>query len=198
MATKYGYWSKNLFINAILIGVAFMFSCKSDLDRISALPSTEILPTESGKNIEIVYSSNARIQMVLKTPRLDKYSNGKKYLEFPEGITVMFYDSLMNPRGSILAKYAKHLLDQDILELRDGVVIVTEKNEEVRTDELFWDRQKKIVYNNSQTTVSTNELVSTGEGFEADERFNLWSFRSPRGTMLVETQEVAEKKRGAY
>ncbi len=172
--------------------MALVFSCKTDTDKVQTLTETENLPTESGKNINIVYSSNARVQMVLTTPRLDRYTIGEKYLEFPEGIKVVFYDSLMNPRGSIFAKYARHHLDQDIFELRDSILIVTENNQEVKTNELFWNRQKKTVYNNSPTTVSTSELISTGEGFEADERFNVWSFRLPKGTILVETQEPAE------
>ena len=169
-----------------------MFSCKTDLEKIIALTSTEYLPTESGKNIEIIFSSNAGVQMVLTTPRLDRYTVGRKYLEMAEGITVVFYDSLMNPRGSIFAKYARHFIDEDLFELRDSIVIVTEINERITTDELFWDRKKKIVFNNSFTTVSSNELISTGEGFEADEMFNQWSFRSPSGTIFIETQEPGE------
>jgi LPS export ABC transporter protein LptC len=177
-------------LNAILLGVAFMFSCKTDLEEIKALTTKEVLPSESGTNVEIIYSTNATIQMILSAPKLERYSEGKKYIEMPEGINVLFYDSLMNVRGSIFAKYAIHLLDEDIIELRDSIVIITENNEEVTTDEMFWDRKKKTVYNNKLTRVTTNELVSIGEGFESDERFNQWSFKLPRGTMMVETQEL--------
>jgi hypothetical protein len=179
-------------INAILLGVAFMFSCKTDLEEIKALTTKEVLPSESGKNVEIIYSTNATIQMILSAPKLDRYSKEKKFIEMSEGINVLFYDSLMNVRGSIFAKYAIHLLDEDIIELRDSIVIITENNEEVTTDEMFWDRKKKTVYNNKLTRVATNELVSIGEGFESDERFNEWSFKLPRGTMMVETQEPGD------
>jgi LPS export ABC transporter protein LptC len=158
------------------------------MEKVKELTSKPELPIESGTNIEIVYSTNARVQLVLKAPKLDRYGGEKNYMEMPDGIEVLFFDSIMNVTGSIKAKYAKHLENEDIIELRDSVVVLTENNEEVNTEQLFWDRKKKVVYNEKPTKVITNEIVSLGEGFEADERFNEWSFKRPRGTMLVETQ----------
>jgi len=174
--------------SAILVAMALFFSCKTDMEKVKELTSKPELPIESGTNIEIVYSTNARVQLVLKAPKLDRYGGEKNYMEMPDGIEVLFFDSIMNVTGSIKAKYAKHLENEDIIELRDSVVVLTENNEEVNTEQLFWDRKKKVVYNEKPTKVITNEIVSLGEGFEADERFNEWSFKRPRGTMLVETQ----------
>jgi len=167
-----------------------MFSCTNDLEEIKELTSNEVLPSESGRNVEITYSSNASIQLVVKAPRLDRFTGEKNFIEMPEGIKVIFYDSLMNVRGSIFAKYAIHLLNEDIIELRDSIVIVTENNEKITTEELFWDRRHKKVFNNTLTMVTTDEFISMGEGFEADERFMEWSFKQPRGTIMVDTQEA--------
>jgi LPS export ABC transporter protein LptC len=172
---------------AILLGVAMFFSCKTDLDTIETITRKDESPIESATGVKLVYSSYANVRMILEAPRMDRYEYDEEYLEMPEGIHVVFYDSLMNATSTLSAKYAISYENKEVFEARNDVVVVNEMNEKLNTEHLIWDRQKGIIYSEKFVKITTDEEVLYGEGFESDERFTQWEIKRPRGTFSVET-----------
>ena len=168
-------------------------SCKSDLDTIQALTQKDESPIESGFEVEMTYSEHAQIRMVLKAPRMDRYGGEKNYIEMPEGISVVFYDSLMNVTSTLTANYAINYLENDLFEARNDVVVVNEANEKLNTEQLIWDQTKGIIYSEKFVKITTSDEVLFGNGMEADERFSSWEIKNPRGTFSVETGEPANE-----
>ncbi len=172
---------------AILIGVAMFFSCQPDLETIETLTKTDETPVESGYNIKIVYSSHSHIRMILEAPRMDRFEGEEPYLELPEGVSVVFYDSLENVNSTMSANYAISYEKKNLLEARNDVVVVNELNEQLNTELLIWDQQKEIIYSDKFVKITTEDEVLYGDGFEADERFSQWVIKKPRGTFSIDT-----------
>lgn len=185
----------NRIINiAILLGVAMFVSCKSDLDTIQALTQKDESPIESGYEVEMIYSQHAKIQMILKAPRMDRYGGEKNYIEMPEGISVIFYDSLMNITSTLTANYAINHLGTELFEARNDVVVINEANEKLNTEQLIWDQKKGIIYSEKFVKITTADEVMFGDGMDADERFTTWEIKNPRGTFSVETGSVGQEQ----
>lgn len=179
---------------AILIGVAMLFSCKGDLETIQNLTYKDESPIESGFDVELSYSKHAQIQLILKAPRMDRYGGEKNYIEMPEGISVVFYDSLMNPTSTLTANYAINYLNTEIFEARNNVVVINEANEKLNTEQLIWDQNKGIIFSEKFVKITTEEEVLFGDGFESDERFTDWVIKHPRGTFSVETGPIGQEE----
>ncbi len=173
---------------AILLGAAMLFSCKTDLQTIENITRVDDSPVESAYNIEIIYSEAARIKMVLTAPRMDRYEGEKNFMEMPEGVQVLFYDSLMNVSSSMTANYAISHDDDERVEAQNDVVVINELNEKLNTEQLIWDQKSGMIFSDKFVKITTEDEVLYGEGLEADERFSQWTITKPRGTFTVDTK----------
>ncbi len=161
-------------------------ACRSDLQRIEAFAGIDDGPVESASNVEIIYSDQANIRMILKTKQMDRYENDETYLEMPLGLNVIFYDTLMQQTSSITAKYAIRYEDNEIVKAQDDVIVINESGEKLNTEELIWDQKNQIIYSDKFVKITSEDEVTYGEGFRADEQFNQWEISNPRGTFRIE------------
>ena len=175
----------------IIILVLFsgvLVSCQSDLETIEEVTRQDESPVESLFDVEVVYSEHGSIRMILNAPRMDRFETDDTYLELPEGLLVIFYDTLMNETSSMKAKYAIHFEDDEIIEARDDVVVVNEAGERLNTEELIWNQKEETIRSDKFVKVTTDDEVTYGTGFEADERFDHWRILRPHGTFRVDTE----------
>jgi len=176
---------------ALLMITAMLTSCKNDMETIRSLDYTDTVPGLTAKDIEIIYSENAKMQMKLESPLLVNQEKDGPVLIFPEGFIVFFYDSLMNLQSTITADYGISFEKTKIMEARHNVVVENlEKGERLNTEELFWDRGKEIIYSDKFVKIATDEQVITGDGLFSRQPFNEIEIRNPKG--LIEIKEEPE------
>lgn len=177
---------------AILLLTASLSSCKNDMATIRSLDFTDTLPELSGKNIEILYSEKARVQIKLESPLFISSGKDEPLLLFPEGFTVFFYDSLLNLQSTITADYGISNEKTKIMEARHNVIVENlEKGEKLNTEELFWDRNKEVIYSDKFVKITSEGQVITGDGLFSHQPFSEIEIRNPRG--LIEIKEEPEK-----
>ncbi len=172
----------------MLFFALLMTGCKSDLQTIDEIAQVEEGPIESAFNIEVIYSDQAYVRMILHAEQMDRYENEQTYLEMPRGLHVVFYDTLMQQTSSMTANYAISYEDSEIIEARDNVVVINELGEKLNTEQLIWDQKNEIIYSEKFVKITTEDEVTFGEGFRADERFDRWEITNPRGTFKIETE----------
>lgn len=172
---------------AILFGMAMLFSCQPDLKTIESLTKVDEGPVESTRNIEVIYSEEGHIRMIMRAPQMDRYEGEKKYLEMPQGLQVEFYDTLMNITSSMSANYAISHDDDKRIEARNDVVVVNQLNERLNTEHLVWDQEKEFIFSDKFVKITTEDEILYGDGFESDERFDQWTILRPRGTFTIDT-----------
>ncbi len=172
----------------ILLFMTVLLACKTDLDTISIITKEDETPLETAFDVKIVYSEHAKIKMILESPKMDKYqSEERNFLEMPDGVNVLFFDSIGQQTSSLRANYAISYEEENIMEAHNDVVVINEKNEKLNTEHLIWDRNKQIIFTEKFVKITTDEEVLFGDGLESDERFDQWVIKRPRGVFSIET-----------
>lgn len=177
---------KTLFPAVLL---CFLFSCENDIKTINTVGNKDYLPVETAKDVETIYSDSGRISVIVKAPQLDRYAGEKPYVEMPKGVKVFFYDTAMNVRSKLTANYAISYEKEKIMEAENDVVVVNEKQEQLNTEHLVWDQKKAIIYSDKFVKINTGKEILWGEGLDADERFDKWKIKKPKGSITIDEDE---------
>jgi LPS export ABC transporter protein LptC len=167
-------------------------SCKNDVQTVLSLDVVDTLPEMTAKDVQIVYSEKAKVRIKLESPLLVNKTEEDNTLLFPEGFIVYFYDSAMNIQSTITADYGISYEKKKLMEARHNVVVENlQKGEKLNTEELFWDREKQLIYSNKFVKLTTGEQVITGDGLTSEEPFDEVFITNPKG--LLEFKEEPEK-----
>ncbi|MFH0864682.1 MAG: LPS export ABC transporter periplasmic protein LptC [Bacteroidota bacterium] len=182
---------KIFFIKTIFPAVVmcFLFSCENDIKTINTVGNKDYLPVETATDVETIYSDSGQIVVIVKAPQLDRYEGEKTYVEMPKGVNVFFYDSAMNVRSKLTAKYAISYEKEKIMEARNDVVVVNEKQEQLNTEHLVWDQKKAIFYSDKFVKINTGEMIIWGDGMNSDERFDKWKILKVKGSITINEDE---------
>lgn len=173
---------KKIVVASAIAGATFLVSCKNDLETVKAISNFEGKPTETMDNFRLTYSEGGVYKMVVSAPNLERYSMRKPIVsEFKKGIEVNTFNEAGKRIASITAKYAIYHEDQHLWEARGNVVGRNDKGETLYTEKLFWNEStRRISTNVFVKVIGANGLPSTGEGLDADDRFQSYSIKKPR------------------
>src|SRR5690606_22112369 len=118
-------------------------------------------------------------------------SEENPYTLFPEGLTVLFYDRTDVPQASITSHYARYTEKDDVWELRDSVVALSNKGEVLETELLFWSQPRDRIWSDRFVRFTNNDQIVMGTGFDTDSRFSNWTIKNVTGTIYIrDEQEV--------
>lgn len=166
-------------------------SCRNnDIEKIRSFSHPPGAPEVVAENIEVLFSDSAVVRNILNAPSLKIYQDEEEpYTEFPEGFSVQQFNSNEKITSSIAASYGKHYEKKQLWELRQNVVAVTESNDTLKTDLLFWDEEKDLIYSDQFVKFIQKEQIITGIGFESDLQMKRWHIKNVKGTVTVEVEE---------
>jgi len=168
----------------LFIFSGFLFACENDIEEINLITNTDSLPIQSVVNSEIIFSDSSILKMKIISPKIERYDNKvDPYLEFPEGLEVIFYNRLKEEISSLRAKYAIYLERIDLWQAREDVVVVNISGDTIKTEQLFWNKRKKITYSDKHVEIIRQDEVIFGEGFIADENFDNWTIRKTKAIL---------------
>jgi LPS export ABC transporter protein LptC len=175
-----------------LFFAAMLPSCKNDVQTVLSLDVVDTLPEMTARDVQIIYSEKASVRIKLESPLLVNKTEEENLLYFPEGFIVYFYDSAMNVQSTITADYGISYEKKKLMEARHNVVVENlGKGEQLNTEELFWDREKQLIYSNKFVKLTTGEQVITGDGLTSEEPFDEVFITNPKG--LLELKEEPQK-----
>jgi LPS export ABC transporter protein LptC len=160
-------------------------SCENDLKTIEKLSAQDTLHLESAKDIELIYSDSGRLAIRLTSPAYVRYKGKGTFLEFPQGIRVVFYKELQES-STLTAKFALINEENNQMEARNNVEVINlDKGEKLNTERLIWDERKKRIYSNEFVKITTRDKVLFGKGFESDQNFDNWVIKKPSGNIAI-------------
>jgi len=186
-------FTRKLLNIAVIIMMAMLFSCENDLGKINIITSKDNTPFEISKNVQLYYSEDSKVQVLLKAPLLERYLGERPYLEMTKGIEAYFYDSLMNVSSQLKANYAISYENDKLTEARNNVIVINKKNEQLNTEHLIWDQRKAIIYSEVFVKITTPDEILFGEGFESDEKFERWHIKNPKGSFSLKEEADGKK-----
>jgi len=169
--------------------LSMVSACTNDIEKINSFKDFNNLPVESAKDITMIRSDSAQVQMFMTSPQLDRYQSDQSFSKFPKGLKVVFYDANKNIKSKLSANYAINYEDRRIMEVKNNVVIIDiAKGDTIYTESLIWDQNSKKISSNVFVKKVNKDGVLYGEGFDADENFNNYTLRRPRGTMNIDKE----------
>ena len=171
----------------ILISI-FAVSCKKgDLKKVQLLTDERVFPSESGKNIEFLYSDSAHVRAKLTAPIMETFQANDPYIEMSKGMTLTFYDDKGNTKGFMRSDYAIRYPNRRTMEAKNDVVVVNLKGDTLRTEHLIWDEIKGKIYTNKVVNVKTKDEIIKSQGLESNETFSNYTFKNVIGTIKLKT-----------
>ncbi len=193
---KYSF--KILFVFVILISV---YGCENKIEVIQNLGQIKEYPEISADTVEIIYSELGKIKLKVSAPKIDRYNlPEKQYIVFPHGIRVEQLDSAANTIAIITANYARYYEKIRLWIARNNVVAKNlVKNEELNTEELFWNQDKGIIYSKKFTKIVNADGVFFGEGgFEAKEDLSKWQMYGIKGKVNIKDEILEPSETTTY
>lgn len=177
-----------LFLLAVLF---YLTSCENEIEKINSLTGNNVLPEVSGKNFEIIHSDSGKVKVRILAPEIHKFSQAEPaYIEFPRGMKAYFYDDSLKIVSVIEAGYVKYFEAEKLWEAKNNVESRNlKKGEQLNTEHLFWNQEKKTIYSNTSTRIVTEQGTFYGEkGFESNQDLTKWKLKSSKGTVNVKNE----------
>jgi LPS export ABC transporter protein LptC len=175
----------------LLVFSLHFISCENEIEKINSLTGTSIFPEVSGKNVEIIQSDSGKVRVRILAPELYKYDQVEQpYIEFPRGMKAYFYDDSLKIESVIEAGYVKYFEKERLWEAKNNVEARNlKKGEQLNTEHLFWNEQKKTIYSNTNSRIVTEDGTFYGEkGFDANQDLSKWKLKSSKGTVNVKNE----------
>jgi LPS export ABC transporter protein LptC len=176
---------------SLIIGL-WTTGCSNSIEDIQKLSGYgEEQPDVVSENVEMTYSEMGKNKIVLKTPLLERFITSDEPQEImPDGLEVVFLDSLGKPSAYVYSNYGIHFPDREILELQNDVRVFNIKNERLNTEVLIWDRKNEKIYSDDFVKITTEEETFYGDGFEADQDFKTYKIKHIRGILSIEDEDL--------
>ena len=169
---------------SIIISVV-LISCSGDnLEKQNTDYEGPILEQN---DIETLYSDSSVVRLKLMAPIQLMFLN--KDREFPEGLYLEFYDPDGSKSSTLESNYCYYYSVEDRWRVLGNVVVKSLQNDEqLNTEELYWDPKKEIVYTDKFVRVETESRILMGEGLEAKQDFSWWKIDKGKGDIYLDEE----------
>jgi LPS export ABC transporter protein LptC len=191
MISMFRIWASTLLkLSCVLCLVSCISSCKNSLEEAKLIISRANVKIEKGEDVVINYSDSGVVRIQASGPVVTRYNTEKPYLEFSNGIQILFFNAEHQVESKLTAKYATAIENSKSMTARDSVRVVNNKGELLNTDELIWDEDKKIIYSNSFVKITTPDEIIYGNGMTANENFSDYTIKHITGKIKVKTSDL--------
>ena len=156
---------------ACLSSCFFMTSCENDVDAVKAL-GARISGIDVGKDVAIYISNDGKLGAKLTSPLMNRYlEDSSKMIEFPQSIHVDFFKDSNQIESQLYAKYAKYKETENIVYLKDDVVIFNTLGDTLWCKEMYWDQNTGKFYTEQDVVVKQHSPLAKiyGKGLEANQ-----------------------------
>ena len=174
----------------LLLPVLF-WSCENDLKKVRQISSKEVnKPVETTIGVDVIYSDSAKVKARMTAPIMLNHTATKtepSYYEMPKGVHIDFYDPKLKLISTVTAEYAITKNLNKIIELHQNVVVVNDKGDTFKSEELIWDQTGKRFYSNKYSTLNkTDGSFINGSTFRCNEDLSEPEFNQGTGTIYVD------------
>jgi LPS export ABC transporter protein LptC len=151
-------------------------------------------PLLESTNVLTLYSDSAKLQVRYTAPLEQQFENGDQL--YPKGLKVTFFDkSGLKVVNTLTGKYCKYEKVKNLYTMRGDVRVNNEEQQQrMYTEELFYDKQKNVVYTDSATfaqfVTPTDSL--TGYGLIYNMTTSRYLFKRPAGQFIVESSSTPQ------
>ena len=141
-------------------------------------------PLREAENVESYSSENDLIKSKLTAEIVHEFPNGNR--EFPNGVYIEMYNEFGRLQTTLRANYAEYIKEEDRWRGQGKVEVKNiEKNEQLNTEELFWNPKTRKIYTSKFVTIRLQGDVIYGEGLDAMDDLSDYAIAEPKGEFEV-------------
>ncbi|MGB1204507.1 MAG: LPS export ABC transporter periplasmic protein LptC [Chitinophagales bacterium] len=178
----------------IFMLVGFL-ACENSLEDVQAVTQQFEEAVETVKDVQILYSESANVKVKLTAPLLLRHKTKDPYSEFPDGISVQFFDEMLQETGSLNADYGvRHERKQQTIVRENVVWVSATEQKRIESEELIWDERNKKIRSDKFVKVTTETESIFGTGFEAEQDFSRYTILNITGILKVNSDEFLKEK----
>ncbi len=176
----------------LLISCFADYSCENDMKEVNQLTSPYEASSESGKDIEVLYSNLGHIKAKLTAPTMLRFRVKEPYTELPDGLKVLFYNEEAKVESQLTAGYGISYEKSDEMKVRNNVEAISVKGDKLNTEELIWNQKSQRISSDKFVKITTRDEIIFGDGFESNQDLSNYKIRKIRGTIRLQDSAVPQ------
>ena len=141
-------------------------------------------PMMETTNVRALISDSAKLKYELTAPLQQQFENGD--VIYPKGMALIFYsgDGKKTVINTLTAHYGKQDKAKNLYIMRGDVRVVNvPQQQRMNTKELFYDKNKQLIYTDTAMFVEVNTPTEylSGYGLTANQNFSRYRIKRPTG-----------------
>jgi len=170
---------------AFFWGCLFVFGCENSQRSLDEWREKRAM-VEEAKTVQTIFSQGGKIRSRLTAPLMLRYTSDTIYVEFPETMRMVFFDSVGREQSRVDARYGKYFESLNKAYLRDSVVVANVNGDTLWTPDLWWDQNTQRFYTDKKIRIYRNgDRIYGGLGLEAKQDLSDILIKQPTGTVIV-------------
>lgn len=176
-----------------VVMLLFFSACSGNKKPMGeAVTNRDSLPALETRDVTTLISDSGVIRYRITTPLwlvFDKLN--PSHWSFEEGVYLENFDENNDVMAEIKADTAYYYDKKKLWELRGSVEIQNQQGERFNTELLFWNQDTQKVYSDKFIRIEQIDRIITGQGFESNQQFTVYTIHKPEGIFYVEEDKVA-------
>ncbi|MFV0158381.1 LPS export ABC transporter periplasmic protein LptC [Empedobacter falsenii] len=167
-----------------------LFSCKKELPPLNKKKVE--FPTRTLINANIINKDSGRISMHVRSPLIEEFTTvDSPYTIFRKGVDLDFYQKGSTKPGYFQADWGRLSDVTGIYEGRGNVIIVNEKGDSLKSEQLFWNKKNKTVYTSKEVYLISNEgdSLTAKNGLQATDDLETYTLFNNQGFKYVDDNQ---------
>jgi LPS export ABC transporter protein LptC len=181
--TNTSFYKNVLYAAAFFTGCCFVCGCENDEGVIKSW-GEKVVMKEEAIGVESLLSQDGQLKAKLTAPLMVRVFGDTTYAEFPKSLHCDFYNANTQIESWLDSRYGKYFESLNKVYLRDSVVVITSKGDTLKSQDLWWDQNRKMFYTDKYATYhAPGKQIYGTVGLEATQDLSSIIFKYPIGTI---------------
>ena len=180
---------KSVFFLCLILST--LLSCDRKVPEVRKDKKTNF-PNRSLIDANIIFSDSGKVTMKLRSPLIEEYSLiDTPYTIFNKGVEIDFFQDGSEKPGFFKADWGKFSNATGIYEGKGNVIIITEKGDTVKSDQIFWNKNKKLIYSTQQVELIGNDgsRINAKNGIQATDDLEEYTLFNNEGYIYMKEEQ---------
>jgi len=149
-------------------------------------------PSRTLINAHVIYKDSGKIVLDLKSPLIEEYAMiDSPYTKFPTGVQLYFYSkNNIDSPGFLRANWGMMSEIKGLYEGRGDVVVISEKGDTLKTQQLFWNKNSRKIYTRDTVFIISKDgdSLRANNGLEAKDDLSEYMLFNNSGIKFYEEE----------
>lgn len=161
------------------------------MKKITETVNKNMINNERGEEVTILYSNQGITKARLQTKTFDhQQAREPFYFEMKNGLKVEFYDDSLNTQSTLTAKYGKYFEKEGNMMVKDSVVVLNKRKEQLETEELMWNEKLQKFRSDKFVKITTPTQIIYGDGLESNQNFSEYKIINVKGIIGIKKENL--------